>query len=274
MVYYDDTQQESEPPWTTWIMEEAGFAAFRSGWTEKDVFGALVAENGSMRKTLHDHVDGLSFGIAAHGDFLLMDTGYYKPIELSLPRTAQAGSHNVILIDGKGAPDKGLLWDFGDEDATLTAISESFPISYAQGVQTYEDTTITRGMAFVKDSYFVIADRLQTDSIEERVHSWRMHPYVGENIGGDLVQYTDGIHISREKGAARVYLASTQGELNFVEVPLVDELSAPHVHQIERSGGVQYHRVIDGETTATSPYFLAVILPHAIEEVLPKAESS
>ena len=42
---------------------------------------------------LHDHVDGTSFSLAAFGEYLLIDTGYYKPNSLTNSRTADADAH-------------------------------------------------------------------------------------------------------------------------------------------------------------------------------------
>ena len=49
----------------------------------------------------------------AGGEDLLIDTGYYKPDATNNPLTMDAPSHNVILVDGVGAPKRGLLNAWG-----------------------------------------------------------------------------------------------------------------------------------------------------------------
>ena len=70
-----------------------------------------------------------------------MDPGYYKPNDLNNALTAHADSHNVILIDGQGAPDKGLLTDFGDTDAFLENTLDGTAFDYAEARQSYRDMT-------------------------------------------------------------------------------------------------------------------------------------
>ena len=265
LLHYDDLLQSEEPPWQNWIMEEAGFAAFRSGWGSDEVFATLIAEQGAMRKTLHDHVDGLAFGLAAYGDYLLMDTGYYKGGELELPQTAQADAHNVILIDGEGAPNKGLLHDFGDTDATLSPVSsfEEAPLVMALAQETYAQTDFSRLMGFVRNRYFFMVDHLETSSTIERLHSWRVHPYVGEEVGGSLELADNGFTLERDAGAVRLWIASTEGSITWTE-PEFSSLQAPHVHKVERSGGPAHHTVIDGEVEGVSPHFLSLLIPYRV----------
>ena len=234
---------------------------FRSSWAEDAIWGMLVAEAGAARMPLHAHVDGTSFSIAGYGDYLLIDPGYYKIDEWALPETADADAHNVILIDGQGAPDKGPLHDFGDADASLKNSLDGQIFDYAEAWQTYEQTEIQRSMVFVRDRYFVIADRLETELIESRSHAWRVHAFAGYGAGGTFTVEQDGLTVEQNNGSAQVYLTSTGGAPTMTE-PEYNDLVAPHVHKFERSVGVNHHGVLDGIVEETAPDFLAVIAPY------------
>src|SRR5207237_809433 len=143
----------AQPPWRNRFFPDGGQAIFRSGWGSHDLWLTLVADHGPARKTLHNHADGASFALSAYGDDLLIDTGYYKPESLANPVTMDAPSHNVILVDGVGAPKRGLLDDWGDTDAFLENTLDGDAIAWAEARIAYEKATIRRGVAFVRKRY-------------------------------------------------------------------------------------------------------------------------
>jgi hypothetical protein len=265
LAYFDDSVEAEPPPFTTRLMPDAGNAVFRSDWTPEALWMLLVAEHHSARKTLHDHVDGLSFTLAAYGEYLLIDTGYYKPNPLNNARTANAVSHNVLLIDGKGAPQKGLLDDFGDTDAFLENTLDAGEFDYAEARQEYQQTTIRRSAVFCRRRYFVIADRLQTQATVDREHAFRLHGNAGyddEDVGGSAAWDRNTCTFERELAGVDVFLASTAGDPTFVE-PAFVEWEAPYVHKIDsQEQNEGHHQVLDGTITARAPGFLAVLAPY------------
>lgn len=262
LAWFEDVVS-SEPPWTSRFLPAAGNAVFRSGWDHDALWLLLVAEHGPARKTLHDHVDGTSFSLAAYGEYLLVDPGYYKPNPLDNAKTAHAPSHNVILIDGRGAPNKGYLTDFGDTDAFLKHPLAAGPFEHAEAWQTYENTRIERSVVFVRGRYFVVADRLATSLTSPREHAWRVHGNAGYTAGGTFTMHPDGPEFVREAAGVRVHLASTKGPLAFRE-PDYTPLTAPHVHEFDRQGKVADHAVVDGVVNAVAPQFLAVLAPYRL----------
>ena len=152
----------------------------------------------------------MSFSIGAYVNILLL-IHTTNPTYWIMRRTPQA--HNVILIDGQGAPDKGLLTDFGDADAWLLNMIEGKFVDYAEAHQSYEGTDFERSMMLVRNRYFVVSDRLKSNQIESRRHSWRLHAGAGADLGGvlDLSCFDDvcGVTIEQENAGVNVYLAST-----------------------------------------------------------------
>ena len=246
-----------EPTWKNRFMPESGYASFRSGWDPQARLGVLMAEHGPARLTLHDHVDGTHFSIEAYGEYLVIDTGYYKPNELNNARTANAPAHNVILVDGAGAPRKGLLNDWGGADAYLRHTRDGQRLAYAEAHQRYEATDFVRAMAFVRQRYFVVADRLKVDGDQDREYRWRLHAGVGRDFEGSSSFEGNRATLLAPTARLDVALGSTEGEVAF-EAPPFEEDQAPYVHSINGHG---HHDVLDGVLTARSPHFLSVLLP-------------
>jgi len=55
---------------------------------------------------------------------------------------------------------------------------------YAEAWQEYEETDVRRSFALVRDRYFVVADRLDSDHDAVRSHAWRVHGFAGYGSGG------------------------------------------------------------------------------------------
>ena len=111
---------------------------------------------------MHNHVDSTSFVFAGLNEIFITDTGYYKPNEQDNALTAQAAAHNVVLINGKGAPNKGLLTNWGDEDAYLQNALIAPDAGYVEAVQTYEEHDVRRLVALLRKQYAVVGDFSQS----------------------------------------------------------------------------------------------------------------
>ncbi len=259
LAYVEPPAESNPPQWTNRFFIDGGMATFRSGWDNDDRVLILMGENGAARKTVHDHPDGTSFVMAAYGELLLTDTGYYKPNSLQNPVTAVPGSHNLILIDGKGTPAKGLLTDWGDADAFIKNTVDGRALAYAESHQSYQDTEIVRGVAFIRGRYFVIADQLSSDVNTEREYRFRLHAFAGRDLDGSVRLDEYGPRIQRERGSVAVYTASTQGPCLVVE-PAFEAFTSPHVHKLEKEA--EHHTVTDSVVMGRSPDFLTILAPY------------
>jgi hypothetical protein len=276
LIYLDDSIAAAPPPWTNRFMPDAGNAVFRSGWDADARWLLLVAQHGSARKTLHDHVDGTSFSLAAYGEYLLLDPGYYKPNQLDNALTAEAQSHNVILIDGEGAPEKGLLTDFGDADAFLENTLDGTKIAYAEAHQSYQETDIERSVVFVRQRYFVIADRLSSDVQTARSHAFRLGGWAGYDVPG-VFEVWDcstrcGARWERARAGVEVQIAATAPGLTVVE-PLYQPLMPPHVGAFDEERTIADHGVIDAVVNAVAPDFLTVLAPYPVGSAAPQVSA-
>ncbi len=255
LAYFDDAVAAEEPPWTSRFLPDAGNAVFRSDHGPDAIWGLLVGESGAARKTLHDHVDGTSFTVAGYGEYLLIDPGYYKPSQLDNAVTAQSPSHNLVLVDGRAAPDKGLLNDFGDADAFLDGW-EAGDLARVVAHQDYGGTTVERTVLFVRDRYFVVADRLET--ADDGIHDYTQRWHGGSRIialGEEQARWSVGGAFVDVFVGADVPLV--------LDEPAYVENEAPHVDQYRLDRSVQRHAVLDATAAGqgTAPYFVTVIVP-------------
>ncbi|WP_437761328.1 heparinase II/III family protein [Sorangium sp. So ce281] len=263
LLYVDDAVAPEAPRFLTRFFPDTGHAVFRSDWGDDARWLLLLAEHGSARKAIHDHVDGTSFSLAAYGEYLLIDPGYYKPDSLDNAKTSQSPSHNVILIDGRSAPDKGLFNDFGDADAFLRNTHDGDAVDYAEAHQDYQDTHVERSVAFIDGRYVVVGDRLSTSHPAARAHAWRLHGYAGLTSGGTFELLPDGGRWERARAGVEARVLSTSPGLAVVEPPYTP-LTVPHVHEFEEDREAADHAVIDAAVQAEAPGFLAVLLPYKV----------
>lgn len=263
LIYFDDSVVAEPPAWTTRFLPDAGNAVFRSDWDHEARWLLLVGEHGAARKTLHDHVDGTSLSLAAYGEYLLVDSGYYKPNDLDNAKTAHSPSHNLILIDGVAAPNKGLLTEFNDADAWIRNTHLGDTIHYAEAHQDYQQSTIERSVVFVDGRYFVVSDAISTQSTQPREHRWRMGGYAGFTSGGSFTPNDHGARWERPLAGIDVFVNSTAPGFT-IEQPAYVENQPPHVHEFELDREVADHGVIDGVVQAVAPSFLGLLLPYRV----------
>ncbi len=257
LAYVSDVAPKP-PPWRNRFFAAGGQAMFRSGWGPDDLWLMLVADHGPARKTLHNHADGASFALSAYGEDLLIDTGYYKPDSMKNPITTDAPEHNVILIDGVGAPKRGLLNSWGDTDAFLENTKDGEAVAWAEARISYEKAEIRRGVAFARKRYFVVADRIASDVTTPRAFQWRAHLWAGFDVGGTYKIAGNRLTMDRALGGLTISATTTAGDPTFVEPPFTS-MQSPHVHDIDGSGN---HAVADATISAVAPGFLVVLAPY------------
>lgn len=264
LMYTPATEKPTPPSWKNKFFEKTGLAVFRSGWDLEAISLLLLAENGSSRKTLHDHVDSTSFVITAYDEPLVIDPGYYKKGSLDNPITADPPSHSVIFIDGKGAPNKGVLNRWGDADAYLEHSVDGTKLAWSEARQSYEKSTIVRGVAFVRERYFVMVDRLTTTHDQPREHRFRVHAYAGYDLKDTKATFESyGLHIQRKKAGMHMHIQAVGGKVEQKE-PTHKKNQVPHVHKVE--GSVMDHFVSDSVVTALAPHYLTVFAPYKMGE--------
>ena len=155
-------------------------------------------------------------------------------------------------------PEKGLLNNWGDADAFIENTLDGTAIAYAESRQNYPNTEVVRGVAFLRERYFVVVDRLESQDGVEREYRFRLHAHAGHDLDGNVSLGEHGPLIERESGSVAVYTQASQGQA-IIEEPTFQEYAAPHVHKLVKDA--EHHTVTDSVVTGVAPDFLSVLAP-------------
>ncbi len=159
-----------------------GWAAIQTDMHDPDKHVQFVMKASSFGSISHSHGDQNAFCLAAYGEDLCVQSGYYVAFNSSMHQDwrKQTVSKNAILINGKGqyaGRDKSLQMRSTGE---ILAAEEREDHIYIKGDATNaykltspEVTSVTREYYYVRDSYFVIIDSI--DAEEEVEIEWRLH---------------------------------------------------------------------------------------------------
>jgi hypothetical protein len=256
----------------TQLLERSGQVIFRSGWSEDAIWAAVLGESGLMRSAVHNHADATSFQLYAFGEPLALDTGYFEPPNMDSytgrQMTVGPEAHNLILVDGKGAPSPG-LYGAGDVEATIRGSFDADGLDYAEVHATYRQVAFTRGVLFASERYLVIADALEAGAAH--AYTWRLHGFGGgssirQNYEvGTLALGSDGAVWTRSLAKLKLVLDATTGRPAFTSGTFPHEFT---------SGWEGYHGYADGviktRAGAGDAGFLAVVFPQRAALAFPK----
>lgn len=262
LLYFDDSVEPSPPEWSlNQFLPDSGNVAFRSDWDKDAVWFMLMAENGTARKTVHDHVDGTSFQMYAFGEYLAIDTGYYKPSGLDNALTSGGESHNLVLVDGKGPPEKGYLTNFGDVDSFIRETFDGENFAFARVETSFRGIEVNRLALFVRKRYVVIGDILY--SSENHSYTFRLHGNAGYTSGGDYYDTADGGVWEREKAGLQFIITGTGNDLSLSHPPYSEGMP-PYVHLFDHDGTAREHQVLDATIEGKDKAFLSILYPYGV----------
>ena len=202
------------------------------------------------RLALHDHVDGTHFSIEAYGEYLVIDTGYYKPNELNNARTANAPAHNVILVDRAERSLPGYSTIGVERTPYLRAsLRDDQRLAYAEAHQRYEATVLYTWL--LSAALFVLSGSPQGRCANQDPNvpvapACRSRSAILRDLRG---LQGNRATLRPDQAGSDVALGSTEGEVAF-EAPPFEEDQAPYVHSINGHG---HHDVLDGVLPARQP---------------------
>lgn len=247
----------------TQIYEDSGMVIFRNHWGLDAIYAAVLGESGIMRSQVHNHADATSFMLYAFEEMLAMETGYYQIPEDSANvarlKTSKHEAHNVILVDGEGAPPAGINYP-GGVDAAMNQSLDTDGVDYTEVSTSYQNVDFLRSVLFANERYLVVRDKIEAQS--SHTYSWRLHGYGGGEVQAGVFEagtFTQGLDYAiweRPKAKLLAVLDSTQGTPTYTN----DLWEHAWV-----SGERGLHRYIDGNITTTSGHpdlsYLAVVFP-------------
>jgi len=90
---------KEQPDYTSVMLEYAGMAIMRDGWSEQDTWGFLDA---GPFGSGHQHEDKLNFLLHANGKYILTECGNYDYDDSQMRRYAlSTRSHNTVRVNGQ-----------------------------------------------------------------------------------------------------------------------------------------------------------------------------
>ncbi len=202
---FDELTYLSDYPLVQATPPEGGLRHFRGiGWVgvqhamaDPDNHIQFVFKSSRFGSISHSHGDQNAFCMAAYGEDLAIQSGYYVAFNSTMHRLwrRQTRSKNAILINGKG--------QYADDDKAkamaatgrILAAEEREDHIYIKGDATAayqslspEVTLAEREVYFVRNSYFVIVDKVDADA--PVTIDWLLHANAPYQLGQTSFRYS------------------------------------------------------------------------------------
>jgi len=206
-------------------LPDAGSLIFRSTWNDPTgVYMHLIGKNNIplYGAKAHHQADATSFEIYYHDEILAFDEGYTG--SASRNYVNQASDHNLILVNGKGPRPPVSEWIDGQNTVFIEEYFDTDRLDYGELNTTWEGAEITRKVLFQNDRYFVMADFVQSSTINNYQYQFHGNGLVGaaansqqgsfildESELGCLVS-RNGVHLRTKvmaRGNQQVYSVTT-----------------------------------------------------------------
>ncbi len=180
-----------EPDYSSLVLPYSGFAIFRSGWKDDDVYALFDAAPFGRG---HQHEDKLNLIIYACGRYLVPEAGIYAYDESDMRRyVLSTRGHNTVRVDGSDQ-DRGSTYSWHDDEInkkadirySLSADDIEWAEStYSESYKDLEDKSIrhTRKVLFMRNErIFIIKDTLQA----EKEHTWDVLWHIDDDANDDF----------------------------------------------------------------------------------------
>lgn len=266
LLLYDDSiapAPPQSPP--SDVLEESGYARFRSDWTQDAACAVLVSRpmpplGPGQADSAHRHDDPTNFHIFANGELLTLEGGYggyMHPERYSWFLESEA--HNMILVDGLGPTRRTSYRGDGKSPNVCTAhgrvrkLCLEKDMAAAMAETSYRDVDIARMMFFARGRYFVILDTL--DSAAKHTYFWTLHG------AGELSEHS-----------AEHALWTTQRsrlDVRWIYPHHLEVSSHRGQHCLRHREGEQ-HDYVKAMASGKRVFYLTVILPGALDDAAPE----
>ena len=215
----------------------------------------------------HQHNDKLHLSLSAYGKDFLVDSGRFaytgEVAEKFRPYAKGSAGHNLILIDGKGQTNgpKHALEPLVDSHFKITEDFDYASNSFDQFLDITGKAKHTRAMFYVRNEFWVVIDRVETDRPRTIEALWHWHPDNKVEKERSIVKTTNDrgnlaiIPVSRQK----INPKFIKGQEN----PEIQGWYSPEYNIYEPSITSSYSTGIDTDTT-----FVWLFVPY--EKEMPK----
>jgi hypothetical protein len=249
---FDDRVPPQPPPWErTTFFPDGGMAVFGDGWSASGIYLLFLGEGKKALASGHEHIDPGNFVLQAHGQDLIIDTGYGPKGRISAGRSWYLGAegHNMLLVDGKGPNMNPFSPD--QRGGQLVNCFRSTKISGAAVRTRYRGTEIQRTVHFLGQRYFLIFDRLE--SAEPHNYQLVLH-------GMGKAQLEEPERVSWSPGTGKLQVEFLSPEKSPTQISLRTGQNTPHY------GSWETHTYIrTGKTRRKKAHFSTLLLPQRDE---------
>ncbi len=204
----------------TLFRPDSGFGVFRDAWEDNDLWLFLSSENGEARLNgrAHEHPDPNSIMLYAHGEPLIIDSGYGGWSAHDATRHAE--NHNLILVNGEGPSSAAQPYGFGtwqangsDARIDTTRSFTSDRLDHAVSETLYENTSFLRHVVFPGKRFFFIYDDLTAGT--QSTFTLLLHGNGGGDSGGSFTAAENGAVWTREGASLHAMTTGTGTDLTF-----------------------------------------------------------
>jgi hypothetical protein len=227
----------------------AGQAVMRSGW-DKDAHWSFFDAGPWGAK--HQHDDKLHLSVSAYGRDFLVDAGRYT-YDPGAYRDYFIGSfaHNVIVVDGgEQRPGAEKAGEPLPDDWFVTEPDFDYARgAFRAGYDNIDGRVIhERAVIYIRDRFWVVVDRIESDRPRDIDVLWRFHPSCGVTMEGTDV-------VTNDRGQANFRITPVSGQAWNVNITAGDDTPrmmawyAPRLNVKEPAPTAGYSARIDGSAT-------------------------
>jgi hypothetical protein len=165
---FDDAVLAEPPPWErTAFFPDGGMAVFGDGWASDGIYLLLLGEEKKALASGHEHLDPGNFVLHAHGQNLIIDSGYGPQGRTSTnrPWLLSGEGHNMLLVDGRGPSGNPFSQD--QLGGQLAHCFRHPRVSGAAVKAHYRGADIQRTVHFLGQRYFLVFDQVKSDQLHD-----------------------------------------------------------------------------------------------------------
>ncbi len=210
----------------------------------------------------HQHQDKLHLSISAFGTDFLVDAGRFayrgKVADKFRPYARSSAAHNVVLIDDKNQTPGPLKADtpLGKQHYKIDQNHDYAFGSFDRFDQLEGQATHTRAFFYLKDQFWLVADRIQTDRPRNLKFLWHWHPRCRiQSVDNQIKAYNTGGRLTL------IPLVDSDFEITEIkgrEQPTIQGWYSPEYNLYEPNTLTQYETSIAGDQA-----FLWVLVPES-----------
>ena len=199
-----DQVAAAEPEKQSVAFSSGGYYVMRDGWTADANYMLFDCGPHGTDNCGHAHADALSFELAVNGKTVLVDPGTYTYTGSKQMRDwfRSSAAHNTLIVDNKSSSvsDGPFSWKTiarSECSSWVTAESFDYVVASHDGfMRLAEPAQHTRSILFIKNSYWVVRDVVETSGEHELQARFHLGPRVAplqtkDNVVRVLIENCD-----------------------------------------------------------------------------------